>query len=84
MSDELEILKEVTDQEYKYGFVTDIESDVAPKGLTEDTVRLISKKKNEPKWLLDWRLKAFRHWETLNQAPQWAHVKYPEINFAGM
>ncbi len=81
MSDELEILKEVTDQDYKYGFVTDIESDVAPKGLTEDTVRLISKKKNEPKWLLDWRLKAFHHWETLNQAPKWAHVKYPEINF---
>ena len=84
MSDELEILKEVTDQEYKYGFVTDIESDLAPKGLNEDTVRLISGKKNEPKWLLDWRLKAFRHWKTLKDEHKWAHVKYPEIDFQDM
>ena len=81
MSDELEIIKEVTDQEYKYGFVTDIDSDVAPKGLSEDTVRLISSKKKEPKWLLDWRLKAFRHWLTLKDEPKWAHVKYSEIDF---
>jgi len=81
MSEEIDILKEVADQEYKYGFVTDIESDVAPKGLTEDTVRLISSKKNEPQWLLDWRLKAFQHWKTLKNEPKWAHVKYSEINF---
>jgi len=81
MSDELDIIKGVTDQEYKYGFVTDIESDVAPKGLNEDTIRLISGKKKEPEWLLEWRLKAFRHWLTLKEQPNWAHVKYPEIDF---
>jgi Fe-S cluster assembly protein SufB len=65
---------------YKYGFVTDIEQDIIPKGLNEDVIRLISKKKNEPEWLLDYRLKAFRHWLTLEE-PSWAHVSYPKINF---
>src|SRR6187431_119812 len=67
-------------QEYKYGFVTDIESDVIPRGLTEDTIRLISAKKNEPEWLLEFRLKAFRHWLTMTP-PEWATVKYPPIDF---
>ena len=67
-------------QKYKYGFVTDIESETAPKGLNEDTVRFISAKKNEPAWLLEWRLKAFRHWLTLKE-PDWAHVKHPPIDY---
>ena len=65
---------------YKYGFVTDIESDHAPKGLTEDTVRFISAKKEEPAWLLDWRLKAFRMWQTMTE-PTWASVSYPPIDY---
>ncbi|HIA37445.1 MAG TPA: Fe-S cluster assembly protein SufB [Flavobacteriales bacterium] len=82
MGNELEILKEVTGQEYKYGFVTDIESDKAPIGLSEDTVRLISRKKKEPKWLLDWRLKAFKYWQTLEEKePKWAHIKYDGVDF---
>ncbi len=69
-------------QPYKYGFVTDIESDTAPVGLTEDTIRFISAKKQEPEWLLDWRLKAFRHWLTLTE-PDWAHLRYPPIDYQG-
>ena len=68
------------DYEYKYGFSTEIETDSIGKGLSEDVVRLISRKKNEPEWLLDFRIKAFRHWQTL-QEPEWAHVEYPPINF---
>ncbi|MFK7844992.1 MAG: Fe-S cluster assembly protein SufB [Rhodothermales bacterium] len=82
-----EFLHEVADSEYKYGFVTDIEADTAPKGLSEDVVRLISSKKEEPEWMLDARLRAFRHWETLldkDKYPQWAHLKYPEIDFQNM
>ncbi|MDB4534434.1 Fe-S cluster assembly protein SufB [Vicingaceae bacterium] len=67
-------------QEYKYGFTTDIESEVIPIGLNEDVVRLISSKKNEPEWLLDYRLKAFAHWQTMVEK-DWAHVDYPEIDF---
>ncbi len=66
--------------DYKYGFVTDIEVDRAPKGLNEDIVRFISAKKGEPEWLLEWRLKAFRHWLTMEE-PEWAKVHYPEIDF---
>jgi len=65
---------------YKYGFETEIESDVAPKGLTEDTVRFISAKKNEPEWMLEWRLEAFRRWLTMDE-PTWAKVHYPKIDF---
>jgi len=65
------ILEEVTSSEYKYGFVTDIETETAPVGLTEDTIHYISNKKNEPKWLLDYRLKAFRYWLTIEE-PDWA------------
>jgi Fe-S cluster assembly protein SufB len=67
-------------QKYKYGFVTDIESETAPKGLSEDIVRFISAKKNEPAWLLEWRLKAYRHWLTMTE-PNWAHVKHPPIDY---
>jgi Fe-S cluster assembly protein SufB len=65
---------------YKYGFVTDIESEKAPKGLNEDTVRFISAKKGEPEWLLDWRLEALRRWGTMSE-PSWARVEYPKIDF---
>ena len=68
--------------DYKYGFVTDIESDLAPKGLDEDTVRFISAKKHEPQWLLDWRLKAFRLWQQEKERePTWARVTYPKIDY---
>ena len=66
--------------EYKYGFVTDIESEDFPKGLSEDIVRLISAKKNEPEWLLEYRLKSYRHWLTLEH-PEWQYCKVPPINF---
>ena len=75
-----ETIEQIASQEYKYGFVTDIESDVAPPGLTEDTIRLISSKKGEPEWLLDFRLKAFRHWLTMKE-PTWANVKYDPIDY---
>lgn len=67
-------------EKYKYGFVTDIEMDHAPKGLSEDIVRFISAKKSEPEWLLEWRLKAYRHWLTLPE-PEWAKVKHPPIDY---
>ena len=68
--------------DYKWGFTIDIESDVAPKGLSEDIVRLISNKKEEPEWMLEWRLKAFRHWIKQNQEePKWAQIHHPPIDF---
>jgi len=74
------IIKEATSGEYKYGWTTDIESELAPKGLTEDTIKYISAKKNEPEWLLEWRLKAFETWKKMEE-PNWAKVKYPKPNF---
>jgi Fe-S cluster assembly protein SufB len=74
------LLQDLVDRPYRHGFVTDIESDVAAKGLSEATIRLISAKKNEPEWLLDFRLKAFRHWLTMTP-PAWANVKHPPIDF---
>jgi Fe-S cluster assembly protein SufB len=71
-------------QEYKYGFVTDIESDVIPRGLTEDTIRLIVEKKNEPEWMLEFRLKAFRHWLTMTEPKHWPNLKYPTIDYQDM
>ena len=71
---------ELTEREYKAGFVTDIESETIPPGLSEDVVRLISAKKNEPEWLLEWRLKAYRHWLTMKE-PTWANVHYPPIDY---
>ena len=66
--------------DYRYGFVTDIEAETAPKGLSEDTIRFISAKKEEPEWLLEWRLKAYRHWLTMVE-PTWARVGYPPIDY---
>src|ERR1051325_3055210 len=76
-------IEQLANQEYKYGFVTDVEADVAPPGLNEDIVRLISSKKGEPQWLLDWRLKAYRHWLTMKE-PTWANVQYPAIDYQDM
>jgi Fe-S cluster assembly protein SufB len=73
-------VKILATQEYKYGFVTDIEQETVPPGLNEDIIRLISAKKQEPEWLLDWRLKAFRHWLTMKE-PTWANVKYGPIDY---
>src|ERR1700752_1410644 len=75
-----EILEEHISNDYKYGFVTDIESDSAPVGLNEDIIKFISHKKNEPEWMLEFRLKAYRYWLTLEE-PTWAHVKYPKPDF---
>ena len=74
------ILQNLVNQPYQHGFITEIESDVAPAGLSEDTIRLISRKKNEPEWLLEFRLKAYRQWLTMEE-PGWPNVKYPKINF---
>lgn len=75
-----DIIGDVTEGEYKYGFVTDVETDVIPVGLSEEVVRLISQKKNEPEWLLEFRLKAYRHWLTLTP-PKWGHLRMPDIDF---
>jgi Fe-S cluster assembly protein SufB len=80
MSKDTELLESVTQSEYKWGWETKIESDSAPKGLSEDIIRFISAKKEEPEWLLEWRLKAYRHWLTLTE-PKWPNVKYPDIDF---
>ena len=73
-------VRQIDVDQYKYGFETVIESDTAPKGLTEDTIRMISAKKNEPEWMLEWRLDAFKRWLTLEE-PTWARVDYPKIDF---
>ena len=71
---------EVVEQAYAFGFTTDVETEVIDRGLTEDTVRLISEKKREPEWLLDFRLKAFHYWQTQEQ-PTWGHLQMPEIDY---
>ena len=73
-------IQELTSRQYKYGFVTDIEADAVPRGLNEEIVRLISAKKNEPAFMLDWRLRAFRHWLTMKE-PRWQNVRYPPIDY---
>ena len=74
-------VESLVNKEYKYGFVTDIESDVAPKGLSEDVIRLISAKKSEPEWLLEWRLKAYRRWLKMTEPHHWPNVNYPPIDY---
>ncbi|MBL28296.1 MAG: Fe-S cluster assembly protein SufB [Rhodospirillaceae bacterium] len=76
----VEKVRSLAGEKYKYGFFTDIEADVAPKGLDEDIIRFISAKKDEPEWLLEWRLKAYRHWLTMRE-PDWAKVKHPPIDY---
>ncbi len=80
MSKDLELLEELTSADYKYGFYTDIEADEAPPGLDESTVRFISAKKNEPQWMLEWRLNAFKEWQKLSE-PTWPNVKYVKPDF---
>jgi len=80
MSGSNEILEELTSSEYKYGFTSDIDSDVLPPGLTEETIHFISAKKGEPEFMLEYRLKAFRYWKTMKE-PHWAHLHYPEIDY---
>ena len=84
MSKQSKTIEALANQEYKYGFVTDIETDSAPRGLNEDIIRLISSKKNEPPFMLEWRLKAYRHWVKMEKSegePKWANVKYPPIDY---
>ncbi len=80
MSTETNVIEDLTNREYKYGFVTDIEADAAPRGLREETIRFISAKKREPEWMLEWRLKAYRHWLTMDE-PKWPNVHYPPIDY---
>jgi Fe-S cluster assembly protein SufB len=80
MSTATETIEGLVKQEYKYGFYTEVEADAAPPGLSEDIIRLISAKKNEPQFMLDWRLKAYRHWLTMKE-PTWPHVHYPPIDY---
>ncbi len=76
----VERVRRIDVDQYRYGFETNIESDKAPKGLSEDTVRFISAKKNEPAWMLEWRLEAYRRWLTMTE-PTWARVNYPKIDY---
>jgi Fe-S cluster assembly protein SufB len=78
-----EAIRELAEQEYKWGFETAIEADSAPRGLSEDTIRFISAKKNEPEWMLEWRLRAYRHWTTMKE-PTWHNVHYPPIDYQDM
>ncbi len=80
MADDTQLLEGWASQQYKYGFVTDIEAESAPPGLSEDIVRFISAKKDEPEWMLEWRLKAYRHWLTMEE-PTWPNVHYPPIDY---
>lgn len=80
MSKGNDVLEEFTSREYEHGWSSNIQTESAPKGLTEDIIRFISAKKHEPEWLLDWRLKAFRHWEKMTE-PRWANIKFPPINY---
>ena len=80
---ENDIIEDITSGEYKYGFVTDIDTEVIEKGLNENVIRHISKMKNEPEWLLEFRLNAYRKWITMKM-PSWAHLKIPEIKYKGI
>ena len=80
MSKDKEILGSIADKEYEHGFVTNVEQEFIPKGLNEDIIRLISAKKDEPEWMLEFRLKAFRRWQQM-ELPRWAHLDIPEIDF---
>src|SRR3984893_6347437 len=87
MATQTETIQSLVDRDYEWGFVTDIETDSVPAGLSEDVIRLISSKKNEPAFMLEWRLNAYRHWVTLEQSdaePKWANVHYPPIDYQSM
>jgi Fe-S cluster assembly protein SufB len=80
MEESNKIIRDIAEQEYKYGFTTDIDTETIPRGLNEEVVRLISAKKGEPEWMTEYRLAAFRHWQTM-KLPTWAHLDIPEIDF---
>ncbi len=80
LSEDMKVLDDLTSSEYKWGFITDIETETAPKGLSEDVIRLISSKKHEPEWMTEWRLKAFRYWKKMEE-PHWPNVQYPPIDY---
>src|SRR3972149_2165150 len=87
MSTATQTIEDLVTREYKYGFVTEIETDSIPRGLNENIIHLISEKKNEPDWMLDWRLKSYRHWAKLEKAaaePKWANIKYGPIDYQDM
>ena len=84
MSSSNDTIRDLAKQDYKWGFVTDIEAERVPRGLNEDTIRLISAKKYEPEFMLQWRLKAYRHWASLEQSqaePKWANINYGPIDY---
>ncbi|MFO7935789.1 MAG: Fe-S cluster assembly protein SufB [Bacteroidales bacterium] len=83
MTDQEKLLNEVTGSDYKFGFYTDVDTDIIPRGLNEEVVRTISAKKEEPEWMTEFRLKSFRHWQTMKM-PGWAHLKIPEIDYQDM
>ena len=84
MSTSTDTIETIANQEYKYGFVTDVDADTIPKGLSEQVIRLISAKKHEPPFMLEWRLKAYRYWAKLEKEdaePKWANISYPPIDY---
>src|SRR5207247_8729980 len=83
MSTSTEVIQDLASREYKYGFVTDVEQETVPRGLSEETVRLISAKKNEPAWLLEWRRNAYRTWLTMTE-PAWSNIKYGPIGYQSL
>ena len=80
MSEQNQLVRSITEKKYEYGFTTEVDTEIIPKGLNEDIIRLISQKKEEPDWMLQFRLRAFRYWQTLEQ-PKWGHVNLPEIDY---
>ena len=80
MNSETEMLREYAERDYEYGFVTDVETDSAPPGLSEEVIRFISARKREPEWLTAWRLEAYRHWLTMEE-PHWANIEYAPIDY---
>ena len=80
MEESNQFVKQLTEEKYRYGFTTDVHTEVIEKGLNEDVVRLISAKKHEPEWLLEFRLKAYKHWLQM-EMPHWAHLDIPEIEY---
>ena len=87
MSTDMNVVHEIAAKDYEWGFVTEIEEDRIPKGLSEDVIRLISAKKQEPEFMLDWRLNAYRYWVSQEKAdaePKWANVTFPPINYQGI
>ena len=80
MAATIDSIQELTEREYKWGFVTEIDADAVPRGLNEETIRVISAKKNEPEFMLEWRLKAYRHWLTMTE-PRWQNVHYSPIDY---